>query len=204
MLLEYRRCGVEHVLALRGDLPQDHSVASLESEFTHAVQLAELAKSLGFRSVGVAAHPQGHPESESLQRDREFLALKLEVADYALTQFYFESDAYPKLVEELDRLGNDKPIIAGVMAPKSWSSLSKMALLSGTRLPEGLSERFAQTDDFEALGIEIAIALAESALADGAPGIHLYTMNSPTSTSLIFEALLGQLGRSDGSATRGW
>ncbi|MGC8464590.1 MAG: methylenetetrahydrofolate reductase [Acidimicrobiales bacterium] len=197
ILLEYQRHGVEHVLALRGDHPRDSDAGLSRSELKHAIELVELAKSLGFRSVGVAAHPQGHPESDSLERDREFLARKLEIADYALTQFYFDADAYPRLVDDLARLGSEKPIIAGVMAPKSWNSLSKMALLSGTHLPKDLAERFATTSDFEALGIEVAIALAQSALSDGAPGIHLYTMNSALSTAVIFEALAKELGRND-------
>lgn len=199
ILQGYKAVGVNHILALRGDPPLESVGPLAEGELTYALELVELAKSLGDLTVAVAAHPEGHPDSPSLVEDRKMLARKLEVADFAITQFYFQEDSYPRLLEELATLGVSRPIVPGVMAPASWRVLQKMADLSGTTVPAELAARFdALSDDPKGtseLGVEIAVDLAQKALAEGAPGVHVYTMNSAETTLQIYAALKGDLRR---------
>ncbi len=100
-------------MALGGDRPDD--VFGANSEFDYAIDLVELTREMGDFSIGVAAHPNGHPRSGDLRSDRRFLAEKLEVADFAVTQFFFESRDWTHLVEELAELGTTKPVLPGIM-----------------------------------------------------------------------------------------
>lgn len=193
ILTSYDKAGVRNILALRGDPPLDATSDLPQGELTYASQLIELAKGIAPFTVAVAAHPEGHLDSLDLRTDRIHLAEKLKLADFAITQFYFDASAYRRLVDDLDALGVDKPILPGVMAPTSWSTLRKMSELSGATIPQSLKTRFEKLGDdhlgIRALGVEIAIELAEQALDDGAPGVHVYSMNSAESTVEIFEAL---------------
>ena len=108
----FRALGVENLLALGGDpLPAEESYKELE----YASELVELGRRVGFESIGVAAHPAGHPRSPDLRSDRDRLAFKLELADFAITQFFFKLEEYERLRDELAARGSTKPIIAGIM-----------------------------------------------------------------------------------------
>ncbi len=113
LLKNYLDAGVVNVMALGGDLPTDGSEDS--SEFTYALDLVELAREVGEFCIGVGAHPQGHPRSVSQEVDRRHLARKLEAADFAVTQFFFEAREWVELVDQLGDLGVDKPILPGIM-----------------------------------------------------------------------------------------
>lgn len=193
ILERYRSAGIENILALRGDPPLD-SQAGLElGELAHAIDLAKLARSVGDFSIAVAAHPEGHPESTDLNSDRALLASKLEIADLAITQFFFIADSYFQLVEDMDRLGVRKPIIPGVIAPTSLKTLERMANLSGLKIPDAVHERLYRVSDsaesVKSVGVEIAIELSEELLRRGAPGIHVFTMNEASTTVQICEGL---------------
>jgi len=99
ILVDLRKAGVENLMALGGDPPSDPD--AIEGELRHAVELVELARSIGGFSIGVAAHPIGHPRSPDLASDRAFLAEKLALADFGVTQFFFELDEYLRLVDDL-------------------------------------------------------------------------------------------------------
>ena len=113
LLKNYADAGVENVMALGGDIPDDPLAA--HSEFDHAIDLVELAREVGDFSIGVAAHPQGHPRSPDLASDRRYLADKLALADFAVTQFFFEAVEWTRLVAELAALGVTKPVLPGIM-----------------------------------------------------------------------------------------
>lgn len=195
----YWESGVKNILALRGDPPLDSLQPLSPGELVYAHELVRLAKSIAGFTVAVAAHPEGHPESKSLTEDRIHLAEKLEVADFAITQFYFRSSSYFELVDGLRRRGISKPIIPGIMAPTSWKTLLRMSELSKTQIPDQLRRRFEalQSDPVgtRKLGVEVAVLLCEEALDGGAPGVHIYTMNSAESTVEIYEAISHRLGR---------
>ncbi len=199
ILGRYRDNGIENLLALRGDPPIDGGGRFEVGEFARALQLVELAKEEYSMCVGVAAHPEGHPDSSSLTEDRRNLAEKLKVADFAITQFFYRLDDYLKLVDDLSRLGVEKPVIPGVMAPTSFSTLQRMAQLSGTEIPHAISERLqpyeGSPEDFRKAGTEVAIELSLALLAAGVPGVHIFTMNQASTTLDIFDAVKEQLVR---------
>lgn len=178
LLVDYRKRGVANILALGGDEPADGSQG--KSDYTYALDLLhDVAASESF-SIGVAAHPEVHPRSASRSADREHLAAKMRLADFAITQFFFDVEHYNRLVDEMNALGIDKPIVPGIMPVTNKAQISRMAQMSGADLPEWLVERLSYVEDPEhvrRLGIELASNLCNELLEAGAPGLHLYTLN---------------------------
>ena len=174
----YADAGVENILALGGDPPADGSTPA-DGDFRYASELVELLKSDGRFSIGVAAHPEGHPRSASVLADRQHLARKLEMADFGITQFFFEAEFYLRMVDDLRAAGCDRPIIPGVIPITSARQVERFAAMAGASIPPWLVERIdrAKPDDVEAIGIEVARRLSQQLIDAGAPGIHLYTLN---------------------------
>jgi len=186
----FRAAGLENLLALGGDpLPAEESYKELE----WASQLVELGRRLGFESIGVAAHPAGHPRSPDLSSDRQHLAAKLRLADFAITQFFFKVEEYERLRDEVAALGVTKPIIAGIMPITSLVSVQRMAQLSGYAVPDDIVRRIeAGGDDREEIrkrGIELATELCRDLLDLGVPGLHFYTLNFSKATREIYQKL---------------
>ena len=130
LLGEYREAGVENILALAGDPPADGSPVT--GDFQYALELVEIVRAFGCFSVGVAAHPEGHPRSPDLGSDRRHLAEKLAVSDFAVTQFFFRADDYLGLVDELAALGCDTPVIPGIMPILTVAGVKRMAAMRFT------------------------------------------------------------------------
>jgi methylenetetrahydrofolate reductase (NADPH) len=178
LLVEYRRLGVENILALGGDLPADGSAPA--GDYRYALDLLHDVATTGCFSIGVAAHPEVHPRSVSRRSDRQHLAEKMRVADFAITQFFFDIDHYLRLVDELGALGIDKPVVPGIMPVTNIGQITRMAEMSGSEVPAWLIDRLASArDDAEVkhIGIEIASELCVGLIEAGAPGLHLYTLN---------------------------
>lgn len=180
ILLDYQAEGVVNILALGGDPPKDSDEVT-ESEYRHAIELvADVAAHETF-SIGVAAHPEIHPRSPDRFTDRRHLAAKLRLADFAITQFFFEADHYLELVDDLADLGVDKPVIPGIMPVTNLGQVSRMAHMSGAEVPAWLVERVAKggddPDEAARIGVEIATELCARLLEAGAPGLHFYTLN---------------------------
>jgi methylenetetrahydrofolate reductase (NADPH) len=194
---EYASGGVRNVMALRGDPPEgpDAPWTPHPEGLNHAVDLVRLVRELGRFSVGVAAFPQVHPASESLDHDAWVLAAKADAgASFAVTQFFFDPDDYFRLVERAASHGCTIPILPGIMPVTGVAQITRMARLSGAPLPAAMVERLeALKDDPDAVraaGIDIAARLCSDLLAGGAPGLHFYTLNRSTATLDVF----GQLG----------
>lgn len=180
--------GMENLLALGGDpVPGQNG----RQELTHAYELVELARQVGFRSIGVAAHPAGHPRSPDLATDRRRLAEKLAVADFAITQFFFHVDEWARLVSDLADLGVGKPVIPGIMPIVSLRSLTRMADLSGYSVPADVVARLAPAGEDQRevrrIGLEMAEELCSGLLEAGAPGLHFITLNRSSATREIFQ-----------------
>jgi methylenetetrahydrofolate reductase (NADPH) len=189
ILVEFRKAGIENLMALGGDPPTDPDAG--EGELTHAVELVELARAIGGFSIGVAAHPAGHPRSPTRQLDRDHLARKLELADFAVTQFFFRVEEYLGLVDDLSARGMSKPVIPGIMPVTSLSSIGRMAEM-GAAVPSDMANRLeeaAEPEAVRALGIAFATELCEKLLAEGAPGLHFYTLNRSLATREIYSTL---------------
>lgn len=188
---EYVAAGVSNILALGGDLPADPSQLGL-SDFRYALDLVAYLRANFDLSIGVAAHPEVHPRSPSREDDRRHLADKLRLADFAVTQFFFEIDHYLRLVDELAALGVHKPIIPGVMPVTNKGQIVRMAQMSGAAIPGWLTDRLAGVDDpadVRRIGVEVATELSSQLLAAGAPGLHLYTLNRSTAAREIYANL---------------
>jgi methylenetetrahydrofolate reductase (NADPH) len=182
--------GLENVLALGGDpLPEEEGYKELE----YAIELVELVRELGVTSIGVAAHPAGHPRSPDLASDRRHLAAKLEQADFAITQFFFKVEEYESLRDELAARGIDRPVIPGIMPINRLSAITRMAELSGYSVPADVVARVERVgDDPDAVrrvGVEIACELCQGLLEVDAPGLHFYTLNHSTATREIYSSL---------------
>ncbi len=185
----YADSGVRSVLALRGDppggpgTPWERTPGGLD----RAIELVELVAGLGTFAVGVAAFPDGHPESTSGAHDARVLALKARAgARFAITQFFFDPDAYVRMVDAVAAQGVDLPVLPGIMPVTNLRQVERFAQLSGTPLPADLVARLEAVRDDPAavrrVGIEAATLLCERLLAAGAPGLHFYTLNSSTAT----------------------
>jgi methylenetetrahydrofolate reductase (NADPH) len=192
LLDTYATDGVENILALGGDPPADGSDPG--GDFTYATELVEVIRAhpAGF-SVGVAAHPELHPRSPDRESDRRHLAAKLEQADFAVTQFFFDVDHYFRMVDDLADLGCDTPVSAGVMPVQNVAGVRRMAGMNGTAIPAALLERLEavadQPDQVVAIGVEVASELGAALLEGGAPGLHLYALNRSASVSQVVRDL---------------
>jgi methylenetetrahydrofolate reductase (NADPH) len=129
----------------------------------------------------VAAHPELHPRSTDRGEDRRHLAEKLELADFGVTQFFFELDPYLRMVDELAELGCDKPVLPGIMPVISVAGVKRMAAMNSTTIPEPLLERLHKAEDdpeeVARIGVDVATELGAALLAEDAPGLHLYALN---------------------------
>jgi methylenetetrahydrofolate reductase (NADPH) len=188
--------GIRNVLALRGD-PQGgpgQPWVRHPQGLDHAEELVALVRSLGSFTVGVAAFPDQHPESTSLDFDAEVLVRKADAgAEYAITQFFFTKEAYLGLRDRVVARGRDLPIVPGLMPVTNVKQLARMTQLSGQPVPESVTSRLeAVADDPEAVrevGVEVTTTLAQQLLAEGAPGLHFITMNRSTATLQVFQNL---------------
>ncbi|MDQ1537613.1 MAG: methylenetetrahydrofolate reductase [Actinomycetota bacterium] len=193
---EYAGAGIRNVLALRGDPPGGAGTpwTAHTEGLNHADDLVALVRSLGSFTVGVAAFPDKHPESSSLDHDADVLVRKADAgAEFAVTQFVFDADSYVRLRDRVVARGRTLPIIPGLMPVTSFAQVSRMAELSGTPLPAAVSARLeAVADDPGAIrevGVQIATELSQRLLAEGAPGLHFYTMNRSLATLQVYANL---------------
>jgi methylenetetrahydrofolate reductase (NADPH) len=190
LLTRYRDEGLDNVLALAGDPPLADEPPG---DFQFAVELIELVKEVGDFSIGVAAFPEIHPRSPDRAADRRFLAEKLRVADFGITQFFWTAEHYFRMMDDLEALGVDTPVIPSVFPFISAASAKRFTAVNGAELPQWLADRLDAIADDPAevrkLGIEVATSLASELLAQEPPGLHLYTMNRAQSVREIYANL---------------
>ena len=186
----YRDEGIQNLLALAGDPPRSGEVAG---DFSYAVQLIELAREMADFSIGVAAFPEVHPRSPDRKADRLRLAEKLEVADFAITQFFWDAEHYFRLCDEMDDLGSTTPIIPSVFPVMNVATAQSFTTINGAEWPQWLQDRFDSAgSDKEAVrevGVEVACEIGQRLLDQGVPGLHVYTMNQAASVQEIWSNL---------------
>lgn len=193
---DYATLGIHNILALRGDPVAGPGTAwvSTEDGFNFASELVGMLKQMNDFSIGVAAFPEKHPESQSLEFDAQILLQKQKAgADFAITNLFFDAEHYFRLIVRLREIGCTMPVIPGIMPVTNVNQIDRFTTLSGAVFPEELRAQFEDiADDAKAvvnLGIESATKLCQELLDGGAPGIHMYTLNRATSTIAIFENL---------------
>ena len=190
LLVRYRDEGLDNVLALAGDPPLE---GPDEGDFTYAAELIELARETCDFSIGVAAFPEVHPKSPSRESDRRYLAEKLRLADFAITQFFWTADHYFRMVDELEALGVDTPVIPSLFPIINAATAERFTLLNGATWPRWLADRLEPVADnpqeVRKIGIEVATKLGEELLANDPPGLHIYTMNTSAAPKEVWRNL---------------
>jgi len=191
ILDDYRASGIDNILALGGDPPSDEADRR-PSDYRFASDLLDDVAARGAFSIGVAAHPEIHPRSPNRASDRDHLAAKLERADFAITQFFFETEHYFRLVDELQARRVERPVIAGIMPITNTGAMLRMADMNGTNVPPWLRDRLdgvADPTEIRRIGVEVATAMCAELLDAGVPGLHFYTLNRSTATREIYANL---------------
>ena len=181
LIKEYQQAGITNLVALRGDLPSGIGGAG---QLVHANELVALIREQtgDHFDINVAAYPEIHPEAESYSKDVYWLGEKFKAgADRAITQYFYNPDAYFKFLDNCHKAGIDKPIVPGIMPLTNYQNLVRFSDNCGAEIPRWLrwqlKERSEQGDDLIKFGIEVVTTLCETLLAGGAPGLHFYTMN---------------------------
>lgn len=188
----YRSIGVERVMALRGDIPEDQP--ELPMAFPHANELVAFIRDRGGFHVSVACYPEFHPEASDPTTDVENFVRKAKAgADEAITQYFFNNEAYFRFVDWVRRLGVDIPIVPGLMPITDFAQVCRFSSFCGADVPRWIRAPMEAHDgDAKAqaeLGVELATRQAEALLAAGAPGIHFYTLNRAEPTTRVWRNL---------------
>lgn len=198
ILSEYKNIGVQNILALRGDIPQgqEETFVFPPDGCKYANELVELIReNFGdWFSIGVAAYPEGHPESPNLERDVYYFKKKVEAgAEFAITQMFFDNRFFYDFLERVEKAGINIPIIPGIMPITNFKQIRKFALMCGATIPEELVKRLEAVEDkpeeVEKIGIEYAVKQCEDLLKNGAKGLHFYTLNKSKATIQIYERI---------------
>jgi methylenetetrahydrofolate reductase (NADPH) len=208
VLERYRSHGISHLVALRGDLP---SGSADVGDFRYANELVEFIRNEtgDWFHVDVAAYPEYHPQSRNADDDLASFERKVRAgADSAITQYFFNADAYWSFVDACAARGLDVPIVPGIMPIASFTRLARFSDACGAEIPRWIRRRLEgfgdDTASIRAFGLDVVTRLCASLLERGAPGLHFYTLNQPTLTATIWRALrLGELNpRAPGDTPR--
>ena len=195
LLNTYRSQGINRLVALGGDVPSGMVAAG---DFRYATDLVKFVREEtgDHFNLAVAAYPEVHPRALTAKADLAALKLKQDLgANVAVTQFFYNADAYFAFADAAQKAGITLPIMVGVMPLHSYSRVARFAESCGTEMPRWLNKRMADFgDDAEsvrALGLDVVTQLCERLIAGGAPGIHFYTMNQAKLTTEIVQRLRG-------------
>lgn len=195
LLEQYRAAGVNRVVALRGDLPSGMG-GSTGGDFRHASDLVRFIREHWGDAlhIEVAAYPEMHPQAERFQDDIQHFVNKANAgADSAITQYFYNTQAYFHFVESVRALGSQIPIIPGIMPITNYAKLVRFSDACGADIPRWIRRRL---EDFQhdeasllAFGLDVVTDLCEELLHNGAPGLHLYSMNQSTANLALCERL---------------
>lgn len=192
---ELKEKGVSNVLALRGDRPKDMSDEDYENRtFQHADDVIRIIRKQSDLCIAAACYPEIHPESESRETDLFYLKQKVDTGvNFLITQMFFDNSKFYAFREEAHKYGIDVPISVGIMPVTSSKQLGTSVSLSGTSVPQALSNLVAKyannPDDMRKAGIEYATQQIEDLIQNGTDGIHLYTMNKAATACEIMSNL---------------
>ena len=193
ILQQFQDNGIRRVVALRGDLPSGYGGGG---EFRYANELVEfIRKETGdWFHIEVAAYPEMHPQARSPQDDLQAFARKVQAgANAAITQYFYNADAYFDFVDNARKLGVDVPVVAGIMPITNYTQLMRFSDMCGAEIPRWVRNKLASFGDdtasIKAFGLDVVTSLCERLLAGGAPGLHFYSMNQAVATTAIWQRL---------------
>ncbi len=193
VLAQYRSHGIRHVVALRGDLP---SGAGEAGDFRYASELVAFIRQVtgDWFHIDVAAYPEYHPQAASAQDDLAAFRRKIEAgADSAITQYFFNPDAYWHFVDACQAPGVKVPIVPGIMPIGSFSKLARFSDACGAEIPRWIRKKLEGYGDdvgsIRAFGLDVVTELCDGLLTGGVPGLHFYTLNVASLTTTIWQRL---------------
>lgn len=193
LLDEYKNLGVTRLVALRGDIPH---TGKPTKELLHANQLINFIREMtgNHFTIEVAAYPEYHPESASPQTDFEHFKNKVDAgANGAITQYFYNTDAYYRFMDNCESAGISIPVTPGIMPITNYKSLTRFSDTCGAEIPRWIRKQLeAYADDKESLqafGVDVVSKLSTQLLEQGAPGLHFYTLNQTDSIAAIWKNL---------------
>lgn len=193
ILEQYRRANIKRLVALRGDLPSGLAEAG---EFRYASELVAFIRAQFGDSfhIEVAAYPEYHPQARSAQEDLQNFKRKIDAgADGAITQYFFNADAYFAFVDECEAIGIDVPITPGIMPIGRFSQLARFSDACGAEIPRWIRRKLEGFGDdvasIRSFGLDVVTALCDRLLRGGAPGLHFYTLNQAGPTTTVWQRL---------------
>lgn len=196
LIEEYRQDGVRRLVTLRGDRPSGTS--STLGKLRYASDLVEMIRKHTGDDfhIEVGCYPEFHPEAKNAEADLDSFRRKVEAgADVAITQYFFNPDAYFRFVYECDKLGIDIPIVPGIMPLTNYKMIARFSDACAAEIPRWIRQRliaYDERDDKESLkqfGVEVVTDLCAKLLEGGAPGLHFYTLNRSWATTRIWNNL---------------
>jgi methylenetetrahydrofolate reductase (NADPH) len=197
ILEQYKTHGIRRLVALRGDLPSGYGAVGFSpGELRYANELVEFirAETGDWFHIEVAAYPETHPQAKSPQDDLQSFARKVKAgANAAITQYFYNADAYFRFVDDARKMGVDVPIAAGIMPITNYTQLMRFSDMCGAEIPRWVRLKLASfgddTESIRAFGLDVVTALCERLLAGGAPGLHFYTLNQAVATTAVCKRL---------------
>jgi methylenetetrahydrofolate reductase (NADPH) len=193
ILERYRAAGIRRIVALRGDLPSGMADAG---EFRHAADLVGfIRREFGAAfHIEVAAYPEYHPQARNAQSDLLNFKRKVEAgADAAITQYFYNADAYFAFVEECEAAGIAVPIVPGIMPINRFAQLARFSDACGAEIPRWIRRKLEGFGDdaasIRSFGLDVVTSLCDRLLRAGAPGLHFYTLNQAGPTSTVWQRL---------------
>lgn len=197
IITEYKSHGIRHIVALRGDLPS--GFGGLSGEFSHASELIEFirAETGDWFHIEAAAYPEMHPQARSPQDDLQNFIRKIKAgANSAITQYFYNADAYFRFVDELHKAGVDVPVVAGIMPITNYTQLMRFSDMCGAEIPRWIRLKLASFGDdsasIRAFGLDVVTQMCDRLIASGAPGLHFYTLNQAAPTIAIWKRIAGR------------
>ena len=194
LLQQFQAQGIRRLVALRGDLPSGYGGAG---ELRYANELVEFIRleTGDWFHIEVAAYPEVHPQARSPQDDLFNFERKMKAgANAAITQYFYNADAYFQFVDNARKLGIDVPIVAGIMPITNYTQLMRFSDMCGAEIPRWVRLKLASFGDdsasIKAFGLDVVSSLCERLLAGGAPGLHFYSMNQAVATTAIWQRLV--------------
>lgn len=193
ILQEFKDKGIRRIVALRGDLPSGYGGAG---ELRYASDLVEFIRQEtgDWFHIEVAAYPEMHPQARSPQDDLQAFARKVKAgANAAITQYFYNPDAYFQFVDNAHKLGVDVPIVAGIMPITNYTQLMRFSDMCGAEIPRWIRLKLASFGDdsasIKAFGLDVVSGLCERLIAGGVPGLHFYSMNQAAATTAIWQRI---------------
>jgi len=193
LLADYRANNIRHLVALRGDIPSGEVAAG---DFRHANELVTFIRQEtgNWFEIEVAAYPEVHPEAKSAVSDLQYFKSKVDAgANAAITQYFYNADAYFRFMDQCAASGINVPIVPGIMPIYNYIQLSRFSSVCGAEIPRWLRSRLQDCGDdlasLRSLGMDVVTDLCEQLLSGGAPGLHFYTLNQAGIISTIMQRL---------------